>query len=248
MANPIEVESNPLFNKTFEEQCNVIINWQDEKIAPKALFSLDNNFNKADLKKSFNHLSMHFHPDKNADNKDVATQAIAIINEANDYLKNQLDPSANKLSNNIFTQNQIIANINPGSIFKNLNINFFKPYQTKAELGVELKTLLYITISSSISTLIYSIAALGYALKAVLLDAPQAKLKAIKNSSISSLKMVGMSILSSVVALVLTVVKAVSILSNCLATAAKTFISHENKCDDNQFDDNEKQELLFIKN
>ncbi len=77
-------------NKSFVEQAQVIINWKNNHLPPKTLFCLSANANAVEIKKRYKKLCLHFHCDKNPGHEAVASQVIAILTEAKDYLLYEL--------------------------------------------------------------------------------------------------------------------------------------------------------------
>ena len=87
----------------FLEQCELISAWKNTKLTPEKLLGLSSQFTKEELKKAKMKMYLHFHPDKNKENKDKSTLAFQILVDAADYLAFVLGIlDENSVKNNVF--------------------------------------------------------------------------------------------------------------------------------------------------
>lgn len=89
MILPLHNPEHFLYGKTFNEQCNLIINSSDVY----ELFGISAYASKREIIRIYQHLALRFHPDHHQDACELANKAMQKINDAKSYLE---APNANQ--------------------------------------------------------------------------------------------------------------------------------------------------------
>ncbi len=247
MPKPLQDKRNPLFNKDFKEQCNLIINWQSAGITPESLFSLTDDYTDKDLNNACKNLSFRFHPDRNISNKELATEVIYIVNAAKDYLKDKLNPEDNLPVDNIFNKKSYLQTFLPQEVYE---MKFFKPYKSFSEFGISLAETIARTtlapifvVAVSSALLLCALAQINRAIFSLALLDKQGAL----DKGFSALWCAKASVIILLDRIVLTVCTVISLLTKSLSTiveqASRPFQS-VSEIDEDELDSDEPHPLL----